>query len=156
LLEIFDIYQSASQSPEYRRITGLPSFQALAAVLGEYVTTPDERLRRQLFVAANELDRSLEQFKTGTTWQQFLEVAPGKTLSADETNQAPPALDASDLARLLIRFDSVEQNDDYRVIAAVPAFKATHNLLAAYLSQPRVSSPAGIEELPTPGPAVVR
>lgn len=156
LREILAIHQATARSSAYRRITDQPSFRALGAVLAEYTTTADERLRRQLFAAAGELDRSLEQFETGNTWQQYLEVAPGKSLAADQTGRAPASSSTTALADVLARFESVRHNDDYRVIAAVPAFKATHDLLAAYLSRAGASSTAGVEELPIPSPAATQ
>ncbi len=155
LQNIFEIHRATAESLEYAKITGLETFQVLGAALAEYLTPQDERLRRQLFLAAGALDQSLDRFKTGGTWQQYLELAPGKILSPNAVQDATVPPTPAEMAELLARFDSVQRSEEFRVIAAVPEFKATHELLAAYVGQARVSSLGGTEELPTPRPASV-
>lgn len=152
--EIHQIYVATSESPEYRRIADLPSYQTLLSLLTEYTTPADERQRRQLYLAAAELNRSLEHFKTGEGWRRYLELADGQALSEDFDSSSPPVAGPDELAKVLARFESVEQNAEYRVIAAEPAFKAAHQRLAAYVSQAahRQQIP---EELPAPKPAQV-
>jgi hypothetical protein len=152
LQEILEIYGAPIDSPELRRIANLRSFQILHVALGEYATPPEQRLRRQLFFAARELNRSLERFKTGGSWQQYLTLSPGMSLSEDEAEETERVLNLADLAQVLARFDLVSQNVDYRMIAALSAFKATHERLAAYLSQSQTPSFQRSEELPAPKP----
>ena len=93
--------------------------------------TPEQRQRRQLFFAARDLNRSLERLPTGAGWQQYLMLAPGMPLSEDKAQAVDTPPTADDLQQPLTRFDAVNQNSEYAVIAALPAFKTTYERLAA-------------------------
>lgn len=159
LQEILESQQAALHSFQGRRIGSLPSLGNLQAALAEYVTPPEQRMRRQLYTAANELNASLERFTTGEDWQKFLTVSPGMTLSSTVAEDVTPAPDAAELSKSLARFESVEQSPEYQKIAAVPAFKTTRARLTAYLAQQPVGDQpveTGAvpvpEELPAPLP----
>lgn len=151
LQEILESQQAALHSFQGRRIGNLPSLGNLQAALAEYVTPPEQRMRRQLYTAANELNASLKRFTTGEDWQKFLTVSPGMTLSSTVAEDVTPAPDAAELSKSLARFESVEQNPEYRKIAAVPAFKTTRARLTAYLAQqPGGDRPVETEAVPMP------
>jgi hypothetical protein len=105
-----------------------------------------------LFLAAHDLSRSLERFATGGGWQQYLMLALGMTLSEDKAQEIEIAPNLDEFARALARFDSVSQNSDYGVIAALPAFKTTRERLEVYLRQSGTSSFSSPEELSAPKP----
>ncbi len=110
--------------------------------------TPGD-LQRQLFCAAGELRHSLGDFATGGGWRDYLALSPGMALADGKPDDAQSSPSAAELSDVLKRFDSVDQNNDYRIIARLPGFKATHERLAAYLSQ--ITTPSSQpEELPTP------
>jgi hypothetical protein len=150
LREILEIQNGASNSPELRQVANLASFQVLRVALAEYVTPSEQRSRRQLIIAAGELNRSLGRFETGGGWQHYLALSPGQVLSERSAEVAAPAPTPDEFAQLLARFDSVSQNADYRVIWALPAFEATRSHLAAYLGESRTPSHQSPEELPAP------
>ncbi len=150
LQEILKIHGEASSAAEFGEMATLPSFRILQLALTEYVTAPEQRQRRQLFFAAHELNRSLDHISTGAGWQQYLMLSSGMALSQSKAEETEPAVNPAEFSEALTRFDSVEQNADYRVIAVMPAFKATHERLAAYLSQLQAPSAKPREELPAP------
>jgi hypothetical protein len=150
LQEILKIHDDASSAAEFSEMANLPSFRILQLALAEYLTSPEQRLRRQLFFAARELHRSLDHISTGAGWQQYLMLSPGMTLSESKAEETEPVVHPADFTEALTRFDSVDQNADYRVIAAMPAFKATRERLAAYLGQSPRPSAKRPEELPAP------
>jgi hypothetical protein len=83
------------------------------------------------------------------------------TLSSTNAEAVTPVPDSDELSKSLARFESVEQNPEYRKIASVPAFKATRARLTAYLAQqpstadrlPEAGSIPMPEELPAPRPS---
>jgi hypothetical protein len=121
----------------------------------EYAMPPDVRARWKLYSAAAELSRSLEQFATATTWQRYFALTPGGTLAPDQ-RVGESAKPTPDFATLLGRFESVEQNPQFSMIAALPAFGRTHELLLAYVSEYMANPNPSAEELPTPLPDEVR
>lgn len=127
-----------------------------AATREELRQMPEARLRRQLFGSALDLDRALDRFETGESWQRYLSVAPGLPLSRDRFDSAEITRTNGQLATVLAHFDAVSKNADYRMIAALPAFQWTHELLAEYLDARRMSQsaahPTPAEELPPPQP----
>jgi hypothetical protein len=156
LQEIAKIHSAQNNSPEFRNVANLRSFRVLQVVLAEYASPPEERLRRQLFVAAGDLNRALGRFDTGDTWKQYFTLAPGMALSADKTEVKEPAPSETELAQLLERFDTVQTNEEYSKIARLPAFSTTRERLAAYLAQSPTASSESPEELPAPRPAALR
>ena len=148
LEQILRIHREPSDLPDASRIANLGSFQVLQLALSEYTMAPDQRPRRQLFFAARDLSRSLERFPTGGGWQRYLMLSPGMTLSEDRASEHPLRL--GDVEQLRERFDSVGQNAEYAIIAALPAFKTTQQRLTAYLSQAGTSPSSTPEELPEP------
>jgi hypothetical protein len=137
-------------NPSLRSIASLTSFRLLNAALLELATPPEQRLSRQLSVAAQRLDRSLGRLETGDGWKKYLAVPSNiiKARAAETTDE--------ELAGVLSRFDSVRQNEQYRVIAALPAFQTAQQRLAAYQALRNQSAPELVprgEELPAPAPA---
>jgi len=149
LQDTLEIFHAAHKSSELSPVVNLPSFQILEAALGEYVSPPKQRLQRQLLWAADELRHSLGEFATGGGWRDYLALSSGMALADGKLADAQSSPSAAELSDILKHFDSVDQNNDYRIIARLPAFKATHERLAAYLNSfPTPSSQP--EELPAP------
>jgi hypothetical protein len=152
LQEILQTQNAQNGSAEFSRVANLVSFKVLQAALSEYVIPPDQRPRRQLLFAARDLNRSLQRFDTGDTWQRYLRVAPGLALSEEKTDSPPSVPSPDDLTLALAHFDSVLQNPDFRVISSLPAFQTTRQRLAAFLGQPGTPQAQPPEELPAPSP----
>jgi hypothetical protein len=94
----------------------------------------DEQARRQLAASGSELFDSLRRFNTADGWRHFLAVAPGDSLSAEQLRQ-PSAETAGKLKVALEQFDAAASDPEYRMIASLPAFKQTHEMLARYVAQ---------------------
>jgi hypothetical protein len=147
-------YEATKDNPKSSRMASLESFQALHAALVEFSAPPEERLRHQLSVAATDLHHSLEGLRTGSDWQKYLAFPEGIVASKDdEPTEAAP--NPEELAKVLQRFDTVSQEDQYRFLARLPAFRPTHDRLAAYVALLK-DTPQGprprAEELPVPKP----
>lgn len=153
LQQISKSYANTSNSPEFRNVSNLRSFQVLQVVLAEYSSPPGERLRKQLFVAAGDLKRSLGRFDTGEGWRQYFTLSPGMALSEDKAEANDAAPNDAELAQVLDRFDSVQQNEDYYKISRLPAFNTTRERLAAFLTHSQSPASQSPEELPAPRPS---
>ena len=143
------VFESVGSSPDLNRVAGLTSFWKLRAALKEYSTPPEQRLRQQLASASRDLNRGLKQFATAASWQQYLKLSPGMALSEDHLPGNGPLQHRDDLNAALAHFDAASQDARYIQVTNLPAFKATHELLAAYLREPSTPEPAA-EELPRP------
>jgi hypothetical protein len=150
LQEIARIYGGLDNSRESQSVSNLRSFQVLQQALAEYVTPPVQRLRRQLYFNAGQLNRALERFATGAAWQNYLMLSTGLSLSTDHAQSSDSLHSVADYAEVLARFDSVGRNPDYRIISDLPEFKATRQRLADYLGQLETSPAQKPEELPAP------
>ncbi len=151
LEEIRGTFEATKSDLALRDIARLDSFRALTAALGEFVMPPDQRVRRQLSVAATDLDRALERLGPQLGWQKYIGMPVELLASSEEgvPNDAP--LNPGVLAEVLARFDSVSRDDQYRVIARLPSFRVTHARLAEYLELLNNPQPVP-EELPSPEP----
>jgi hypothetical protein len=149
LLAALEVLRAAHKSSELSPVVSLQSFQILEAALGEYVSPPDVRLERQLFGASDELWHSLGDYPTGGLWRDYLALSPGMALADRKLGEAQSTPSAVELSDVLKHYDSVDQNNDFRIIARLPAFKTTHELLAAFVSQ-RATGSSQPEELPPP------
>jgi hypothetical protein len=98
-----------------------------------------------LAASAGELARSLERFQTGEGWRKHLAL-PDDVLDADGADQGTGP-DRERLAKVLTRFDAISRNPEYRVIAQLQEFQATHEALSAYVGQ---LGPSPVEEIPPP------
>lgn len=151
LQEIVATYDSLGDAPEVGRIVSLASFQNLRAALREYTTPVQVRQRRQLALAAGEFNRSLAQFNTASTWQNYFALEPGGALSSEQLAREA-SRPTPDLAAMLGRFDAISADDQYPMISSLPAFRQTRDRLASYLGEAPTSSSAPAEELPVPQP----
>lgn len=143
--EILQVYNAVRDTPELAAVVNLSGFKTVHLALHELLLTPEQRLRRELGYSAEVLDESLSRLKDGPRWRDFLALG-----LENRGDQAPTY---EHVARVLRRYESLHQDD---VIAQLPAFRETRDLLAQYLHQleepPAAVSPT-IEQLPPPPPA---
>lgn len=116
---------------------------------------PDVQARNQIYASAAELNRSLGQFATASTWRRYFALNEGETLAPVKRN-GDPAQTASEFLALLGRFESVNQDEKYPMIAALPAFQRTYELLQLYLAEHGADAKSATEEIPPPLPDEVR
>ena len=90
----------------------------------------DQHPLQQLAKSSRELDRSLDRFSNGDSWKTYLAL-PSEVFDSARANA--PSIDA--LHRALARFDAVNRNPDYQMIAELPAFQVTHEQLARCLGR---------------------
>jgi hypothetical protein len=124
------------------------------------VPTP-QTLAEQLFSAGRELNRSLDRFDTAATWQHYFGLARGEPLATVPVEHLPgqymyPSANAADVVGLRRHFDLVSQDDRYRMIANLPAFQKTHQLLVAFLNERSHPPGRAAEELPEPGDPTIQ
>jgi hypothetical protein len=155
ILRIVGIFDRAVATADLNDITRTASARTLHAVLRELATPPDQRLVRQLSLNARTLNRSLSNLNTGVTWQRYLALPDGVIAAADRPpGGAELRADRKELSKILERYDSISANPEYRVIASLPEFEATHQRLSEVVNPPREvleQQPAEVaEELPPP------
>ncbi len=119
----------------------------------------DAPMGQQLFAAGRELNRALAHFDTGNLWQNYLGLSIGGPLSQVPVDHRPgiylyPVASQLDLGTVLDRFTTISQDNRFRIIASLPAFQKSHELLSAYLAERSNSPPSKAEELPPPKPMV--
>jgi hypothetical protein len=132
-------------------VSGRVSFQTLKAALREYTMPAEQRLRSQVSSAARELQSSLTRFATGDTWQRYFALPPELMTAPSDGSSPGPRDQSKNVTELLGRFDMVSHNDDYRMIAALPAFHWAQESLAAYANWLGTKPPGPMEEeLPAP------
>ncbi len=159
LVEIYQAYDATAANSQYRTIAELWGFRAVHGALGEFLSPPWERQRRQLTASAIDLQNTLAGMNNGAGWQKYLAL-PAEVLGIQSASPGLPPRheyqpDMEQLQKTLGRFDSVRDNPEYRVIAELSSFVATHENLAAYVAllrdvpdtQPR---PPAAEALPAP------
>lgn len=132
LLKKFD---QTADDKQYDAISGLWGFEAVRRTISAFVENPAARYRKQLVMNSKDLDRELERFATGATWQQYFALPTDVFVDPDDaaTQKSPPDPEALRIA--LAKFDDVSKNPAYRMIASLPAFSATHASLARYLGR---------------------
>jgi len=114
-------------------------------------STPAE----QLYSAGRELNRALERFDTAATWQRYLGLSSGQPLASVPVEHLAgqymyPASDVADVAKLRGHFEKVSRDQQYQMIANLPAFQKTYRLLLEFVDQPKQQPERAIEELPVP------
>lgn len=136
LAELAAVYDTAEQSADLRAIVGLDSFRVLNAALRELATPAMPRMRRQLARSSRRLDRALTRLNTGESWQKYLALPETLVAPPPKEDEPPrPPLDLDELAKIRDRYESVNQNENYRGVARLPAFQTTRQLLAQYVDR---------------------
>ena len=135
LAAILQTFDESSESSDLRAITNLSAFRLLHAALREYVTPVELRLQRQLVTSSDELHHSLDEISTGAGWQKYLALPVGTVEDSDtESNTFELSkVSISELEETLGRYDSVSRKHEYRMIAGLPQFRASHDRLRAYV-----------------------
>lgn len=130
-------YDATAAKPEFASIARLWGFRTVQLTLREITKPAWERQRHQLADASRELDEQLSSLRTGKGWKKHLAL-PAEIFSTDASNrQGEPEVsdaEAEQLQEVLTRFDKVSSNSQYSQIAQLPAFRATHEILAVYMS----------------------
>jgi len=162
LSEIVAAHEAVGSHRDFRRLGRLEDFDVLQAAMIEYLSPPIERTRRQLIGYSELLFERVARFSTGAQWQEHLKLPIEPMPENYDPAVAPPpdaaALferDRTALVKTVARYESVATDDRYRIIAELPEFRVTHELLVAYvtmLSQapPAIEPPGPPEVLPLP------
>jgi hypothetical protein len=154
IVRIVRIFDRAVTTADLNDITRMASARTLHAALRELATAPDQRLVRQLSLSARSLNRSLSNLNTGVTWQRYLALPDAVIAAADRPPGDALQADREELGKILERYESVRARPEYQVIASLPEFQATHQLLAEFVNPPREAphqQPTEVaEELPPP------
>ena len=81
LRAIADRFDKTAENPEHRGLTDSWEFQTLRNGLRDYAADPVERQKRRVIASVDQLRRSLARVKTGTRWNEYLELVE-KNLAA--------------------------------------------------------------------------
>ena len=153
LTAILQSYDALVDSAGYPQIARLSGFQEMRQALGEMVLPPQERSRRNVAKQWTALYRDLDQFPTGATWQEFLELTPDVRDGRADLKQTVHYLED-----LVARYEQVIGPEEYQAIAQLPSFQATRQGLVDYAealeesagtADSKLSQP---ESLPLPKP----
>jgi hypothetical protein len=159
LYDTLDIFADAQADPQLNAITRMRSFGDVQAVIAEYVSPPDSRLRLQLQGSSLALQAALGRFNTGDGWKRHLTLPDVIYVRGDAATAGdiyPSDEDLEQLHTALDHFDAVRQDARYAMISDLPAFVSTHALVGQYLAMyeaPADAPPAEFEALPVPVPA---
>jgi hypothetical protein len=146
-------FDEAVENADLAAITQTDEFRRSRAALRELAAPSDERLVRQLSFRARNLNRSLARLNTGPKWQRYLALPDDIVAAADrpsDITRPTRGVDRAALVPVLERFEVVSRNPEFRSVAALPAFAATHEKLTALL---RPQPAAQLAPQPEPQPA---
>ncbi|MGD0383257.1 MAG: hypothetical protein ABSA77_07050 [Thermoguttaceae bacterium] len=152
--DISQKFQAAGTDPTYAAITKPWSFQTLLVALQEYSLTAVQRQNHTLYAKAETLKRSLDNVSSGEDWKIYLQINELEKLLAQ-----PPIYNAEmnkNLEKILVRFDNVAQNSQYKAVADLQGFDVTRTGLQQYIYALRAEPANGgalIPSLPPPPPA---
>lgn len=149
LAEITALFNSTAEKPEFEMIASLWGFRTVHGVLVELMVPPASRHRRQLEETTEWLSHSLSKLTTGKGWKEHLKLAAlEETLStAGEEGSLSDAAIRDSLLAILTTFDRVRDDASFKVIADLPAFQVTHEIMASYCD---LLKSAGPIEAPVP------
>ena len=116
------------------------------SALRELLLSPLERQRGRLATASLDLDEALTRVQNGSSWAEYLGL-PKSVFSPFDVVADGQSKELSDV---LDGFESVNADRRYSVIAALPAFQATHRHLADYISLVNQQSLPSAEVPPPP------
>jgi hypothetical protein len=148
--EISQKFEAAAKDPTYETITKPWSFQTLLVGLKEYSLTAVQRQNHTLYAKAETLKRSLDNVSTGADWKIYLQINELEKLLAQ-----PPIDNAElnkNLEKILVRFDNVAQNAQYKTVADLQGFDVTRTALQQYVLALRGESANGGALIPSPPP----
>jgi hypothetical protein len=163
LSEIAGAHEAIASDRDFRRLGRLEDFDVLEAALVEYLSPPLDRTRRQLIGYSELLQERVARFSTGAQWQAHLKLPLEPMPEGYDPALAPPPdaaarfeRERTALVKTVARYESVATDARYKIIADLPEFQATHDLLVAYVTMlpqapPAVEPPEGpVEVLPPP------
>ncbi|MGY8770499.1 MAG: hypothetical protein ACKVH8_18955 [Pirellulales bacterium] len=127
LTEILQRVNLVKQNSKYTKISNLWGFQIAEVVLPWYAQSAVEKQQHQLSVHASSLNQSLSRLKTGPSWKRHLRADEVMRLATqdEELSQSEETL----LREIHQRYQQVEQDEQYRVIALKPGFSKTNSTL---------------------------
>ncbi len=151
LAPILQSYAALADSGGYPQIARLSGFRQTREALIELTWPPRQRAQRNLGLLWPSLHDELGQFESGATWQSYLALPVDVT---DGQDAAPPSKgQLQQVEEILSRYEEVIGPEDYRAIAQLGSFRATHRHLAGYvvLLRQETSKPKGLRTLPPEG-----
>ena len=95
-----------------------------------------EDLRLFLHRSVRELDGELKTQKTGASWRKALRTETLLRIAAESRDTLPDEATRRLLAEVLEKYDKVDKNPDYRVVAAMLGFRAVHAALEPLSAEP--------------------
>jgi hypothetical protein len=148
--DISQKFEASAKDPTYETITKPWSFQTLLVGLKEYSLTAVQRQNHTLYAKAETLKRSLDNVSTGGDWKTYLQINELEKLLTQ-----PPIYNAEmnkNLEKILVRFDNVAQNSQYKAIADLQGFDVTRTGLQQYTLALRSEPANGGALIPSPPP----
>jgi hypothetical protein len=150
IADISQKFEAAAKDPTYETITKPWSFQTLLVGLKEYSLTAVQRQNHTLYAKAETLKRSLDNVSTGGDWKTYLEINElERLLGQSSINNAELN---KNLEKILVRFDNVAQNSQYKAIADLQGFDVTRMGLQQYILALRAEPANGGALIPSPPP----
>ncbi len=155
-----------SPTPTAAASSDLPDPAQVFPTATDLANLDDTNLLATLSDLSNRLDKRLARYKTGAGWQRYLhlpeEILALPGLSAHE-NQNTLLVKQERLRETLVRFEQVENNANFQLVASQPSFVAALAALrevASRLDDHNTVTPTAStasdhkqEVLPTPEPA---
>ena len=132
---VLNSYNKTTANQQHELIYEMWGFRTVHVTLDEFLKPVEHRQRIRLANAARDLDNKLERWSTGHTWQKYLALPEDVFAIETAADSNPePTQNIEALRTALQKFDSVPRNPDFHKVAALPEFKATHELLREYVA----------------------
>jgi hypothetical protein len=147
LAAILKSFDQTAENPTYEQISGMWGFRTIQVTLRELLIPPVQRLHRQLGIAADVLTEELQQFQTGSSWVTHLNLAEMKRLATIRSEEFSDA-DRLELQNLIVTFDRVVVDSNYRMISDLASFRMALHVMRAYQTQLEPLAPPA--DLPAP------
>lgn len=128
LEKILKTYQTVATDDQSAAINSLPEFKQTLDSIQEYLSPIDVRRRKQAPTSFVQLKSSLEWYKNGAAWVDYL-VPPELTATNGETS-----LSKEQAEKRLKRFNKVAGDSAYKKVTSLKGFKPAYNSIKAIVA----------------------
>ena len=134
LQAVADIFEEVAQDEAFKSVSQLWGFNMLNIGLHVMATDPVVSQRHRVSSAANALSRAFETWQSADRWQTYLRLETLVTMD-DAPDDLLVRIQEVDV--IVTKFDRIQAEAQYQMIHELPAFRATHLALRAYLNDLR-------------------
>lgn len=120
-------FDSVAVDRKYQRVHSLPEFHSMRRVLRDHLQASDQQLAVDLRVSFARLERDLRSHTNGHAWAAYLALP-------DAWHSTQPAGDQVAVRKLLTRFQNVDSDPAYALIASLKSFQPAYRSLSRFIA----------------------